>query len=108
MASSSPCPRATASRVATASSPSPSIPNDPNARVRFVVDTKGPRITGTDPLPGAEITPSGVLPVAIAVNENLDLTRLNASTIANSITVTRSGGDGVFGPAGTKPDVNLT
>ena len=71
-----------------------SNPNDPSNRVRFVVDTKGPRVTGTDPLPGVQATANGgVLQVSVAFNENLEPSSLTTS----SILVTRSGGDGTFG-----------
>jgi hypothetical protein len=67
---------------------------DPNARLSFVVDSAGPRVTGTDPLPGATaVIASGGVQVSIAINENIDPATLNTSTIQ----VIRTGGDGIFG-----------
>ncbi len=74
--------------------------NDPNALVPFVVDTQGPRITGTSPLPGAQATVNnGTVSVAIAVNENFDPSTLNSSTIK----AVRAGGDGIFGNGNDVP-----
>ena len=77
-----------------------SSPTDPNSRVRFLIDTRGPRITGTDPIPGAQATTAGgVVQVSVAINENLEPSSLTSSTIL----VTRSGGDGVFGNGNDVP-----
>ncbi len=66
----------------------------------FVVDTKGPRVTGTDPVPGTLANVGGgSLQVAIAVNENLESTTLTTS----SLKVIRSGGDGIFGNGNDVP-----
>jgi hypothetical protein len=67
---------------------------DTKAQVRFVVDTRGPRITSASPAPGGLVTPSGGnFPVSLTTDENLNPATLNSS----SIVVVRSGGDGVFG-----------
>ena len=68
---------------------------DPKAQVRFVVDTKGPQITSSSPLQGAQSAASGTIPVAITVNENLLPGTVNASTIR----VVRAGADGALGTA---------
>jgi hypothetical protein len=67
--------------------------SNPNAQTRFVVDTQGPRITASTPLPNSQSPVSGQIPVTLIVNENVNPSTLNAS----SILVSRSGGDGVFG-----------
>lgn len=78
-----------------------SNPNDPNAMAAFVVDTTGPRVTATDPLPNAQanIGPGGTVQVAIAINENLDLNKLRAG----GLRAVRAGGDGVFGNGNDVP-----
>jgi hypothetical protein len=64
------------------------------ARLSFVVDTSGPRVTGASPLPGAQVNPvGGTIAVALSISENLDPDSVNESTIR----ATRSGGDGIFG-----------
>jgi large repetitive protein len=77
-----------------------SNPNDPNALVRFVVDTTGARILSASPTPGSAVTPGGgVVPVTVAVDKNIDPTSLNPT----SIVVARSGGDGIFGNGNDVP-----
>ncbi|MDB5349012.1 MAG: hypothetical protein JWN86_259 [Planctomycetota bacterium] len=74
--------------------------NDPNAFVPFVVDTQGPRVLSSSPLPGAQAASSvGVVPVAIVFNENI---APNTLTV-NSVKVVRAGGDGVLGNANDVP-----
>lgn len=71
-----------------------SDPNDPNARISFVVDSKGPRVTGTAPLSGAQATVvNNTVQISLAINENVE----PASLTNSSIVVSRSGGDGIFG-----------
>jgi hypothetical protein len=66
----------------------------PASIASFVLDTKGPRVTGTDPLPNHQAATNGsTVAVAISVDENVETSTVNTS----SIQVTRSGGDGVFG-----------
>jgi hypothetical protein len=73
-----------------------SNPNDPNARVRVVIDTVGPTVTGASPLPGETIVPStGIVPVSMNFSETIDRTSLDATTIQ----VVRAGADGMFGTA---------
>jgi hypothetical protein len=77
-----------------------SNPNDPNAQFSFDVDTKGPKVTGTDPVAGTKATVTGgVVPVAIVTSENIDPASLNSTTIK----VLRSGGDGIFGNGNDQP-----
>ena len=77
-----------------------SDPNDPKATISFVIDTQGPRVTSSDPLPGAQAgTTTGVIPISIAFSENIAPATLNA----NSIIVTRAGGDGIFGNGNDSP-----
>jgi hypothetical protein len=73
---------------------------DTKAQVRFVVDTRGPRITSATPAPGSPVTPAGGnIPIALTFNENVNPASLNSS----SIVVVRSGGDGVFGNGNDVP-----
>jgi hypothetical protein len=76
---------------------------DKNAAISFVVDTQGPKVTGSDPLPGGQppSTTSGIIPVAISFSENISTSSLNSNTIK----VVRSGPDGVLG---TGDDVNVS
>ena len=68
---------------------------DPNSFIRLVIDTTGPRIVGATPISGAQATPTaaGTVAISIAVNENILPSTFNTQTI----TVTRAGGDGIFG-----------
>lgn len=75
-----------------------SSPSDAGAQIGLIIDTKGPRVTGSSPLPGA-LAAGGTVPIAITVNENL----LSSSVSTNSIKVVRAGGDGVFGNANDVP-----
>ncbi len=70
--------------------------SDANALLSFVVDTTGPRVTGSSPLPNSQppVT-AGTIPVALVVSENIN----PATFTAQSVKVTRSGPDGVLGTA---------
>ncbi len=84
--------------------PTDSLPTyvSAGAIVGFVVDTTRPNVSSVNPAAG---TTTGVnnskVSVTVGFDKNIDLTSLNA----NSIIVTRAGGDGVFGNAN---DVTLT
>lgn len=77
--------------------------SDPTAiagLVRFGVDTQGPRITGVSPLPGAAAAANGgLVPVTLIVNENVDISTVNPTTVR----VARAGGDNIFGNANDVP-----
>lgn len=89
-------------QAGNASNPTPA---DLSNQVRFVVDTRGPRITGSSLAPNAQATvlPGGLINVVLTTNENINPATLNAG----SIQVYRSGGDAIFGSGGTKPDVQV-
>jgi len=72
---------------------------DSKALVRFVIDTKGPRVTAASPLPGSQSPTSGTIPVSIVVNENLAPATVNTTTIR----AVRAGGDGIFGNGNDVP-----
>jgi hypothetical protein len=78
-----------------------SNPNDPNALTSFVVDTHGPRVTNTNPLPNSQavVQAGGNVGVAVVVNQNLDERTVNSSTIR----AIRSGGDQIFGNGNDVP-----
>jgi hypothetical protein len=77
-------------------------PDNENARMRVLIDTKGPRVTGTSPLSGALVSPvAGSVSVAINFNETVLRQNIDTSTIQ----VFRAGLDGVFG---TGDDVAMT
>ncbi len=68
----------------------------PSSYYNFIVDTTPPAVTAVTPSAGqlATIT-SGVIPVWVTFNKNIDPKTLNAK----SLQVIRSGGDGTFGNA---------
>ncbi len=68
---------------------------DLNSRYSFVVDTKGPVVTASDPVQDtrAVLQTGGIVSVAVVFPENIDPLSLTTSTIK----VVRSGGDGIFG-----------
>ncbi|MEW4567156.1 S8 family serine peptidase [Tautonia sp. JC769] len=70
-----------------------SDPDDPNAIIRFVVDTRSPRITSTTPEDGSQVD-SGGFRVSFTADENLLLSSLTAP---GSIQVAGAGQDGIFG-----------
>lgn len=77
-----------------------SDPASPDGLVRFDVDTLGPRITAASPLPGsAAAAVGGIVPVTLIVNENVDISTINPTTVR----VFRAGGDNIFGNANDVP-----
>ncbi|RUL88389.1 S8 family serine peptidase [Tautonia sociabilis] len=70
-----------------------SDPNDPNATVRFILDTRSPRIISSDPATGSRVSNGGRFRVSFTADENLSLASLMAQ---GAITVTGAGLDGVF------------
>ena len=68
---------------------------DLHSRYSFVVDTKGPQVTASDPVQNtrAVLQTGGIVSVAVVFPENIDPLSLTTSTIK----VVRSGGDGIFG-----------
>jgi hypothetical protein len=80
-----------------------SNPNDPNAMGRFIIDTTGPRVISSSPLPNTEATVvNGSVTITLLLNQNLDPSTVNSSTVK----VLRSGGTGVF--TSTSPTVTPT
>ena len=66
----------------------------------FVIDTTGPRITSFSPVSKTLASlSSGVVPITIGFNENVDPASINSA----SIKVIRAGGDGVFGNGNDVP-----
>ncbi|WP_152050601.1 S8 family serine peptidase [Tautonia marina] len=70
-----------------------SDPNDPNATIRFVLDTRSPELLSTTPADGSQVS-SGGFQVSFTADENLLLSSLTAP---GSIQVVGAGQDGVFG-----------
>ncbi|WP_169980340.1 S8 family serine peptidase [Tautonia rosea] len=70
-----------------------SDPNDPNATIRFVLDTRSPEIISTTPTDGSLVS-SGGFQVSFTADENLLLSSLTAP---GSIQVIGAGQDGIFG-----------
>jgi hypothetical protein len=79
-----------------------SNPNDPNAQVKFWIDTTAPAITGATPasssLVQATTDANGqrVLPVSVSFNENINIATINTVAAGGGILVQRSGGTGNF------------
>jgi large repetitive protein len=74
--------------------------NDPNNSTAFVVDTHGPRVVSSTPLPNTEPSFNGSsIFVSLNLNKNIDPKSVNTSTVK----VIRSGGDGIFGNANDVP-----
>ncbi|QDV37134.1 S8 family serine peptidase [Tautonia plasticadhaerens] len=71
----------------------PSDPDDPNATVDFILDTRGPRIIDATPAPGS-LVDAGRFRVSFTTDENLSLASLMAG---GAITVAGAGLDGAFG-----------
>lgn len=76
----------------------------PSNTIRFIVDTKKPTLLSSNPAPGTQASlVGGQLVLTLEFSENVDLSSFNSQTIV----VTGSGGDGVFGAGGALPDVVL-
>jgi large repetitive protein len=72
-----------------------SVVGAPGSTVRFVVDTKGPQVTGISPASGSLLTANaaGNVDFSFTTDENIN----PASLTPASIQVVRAGPDGVFG-----------
>jgi large repetitive protein len=73
-----------------------SNPNDPNARLPFIVDTTPPTFTFDSPTPGEVVTSlnsNGQITFTITADKNIDMTHFTA----NSISVITGGPTGVLG-----------
>ncbi len=79
-----------------------SDPTDPNAMVKFWVDTVAPAITGATPASGtliqASVDANGtrVIPVTLSFNENINFATINTVANGGGILIQRSGGTGNF------------